>query len=113
MKWPLETLRLFPTFACTRACGYCVVNTHGKVPRYNMIGSEVYKEFLSTVEGVKLLVISGGEPALYPGLKVIVEEGLARGWNVGIYSNCSAQMVETAKEMEPNPHLFIDCSYHA
>lgn len=113
MKWPMETLRLFPTFVCTRRCGYCVVDTHGKPPQYNLIKSKVYGEFLSTVEGVKLLVISGGEPALYPGLDVLIGEGLARAWNVGVYSNCSKQMVDFVKTIEPNDHFFIDCSYHA
>lgn len=113
MKWPLETLRLFPTFRCTRGCSYCVVRAHGGLPKYAELKPQAYTDFFASVEGVKLCLISGGEPSLYPGLVSVVKAALARGWMVGIYTNCAPQMVEVACALEPSDKLFIDCSYHA
>lgn len=112
MKWPVETLRLFPTLRCDGGCWYCVMNEHGAVAEFAEQPARLWVDFIGAVEGVKRFVVSGGEPTLYPGLADVVRAGLARDWDVGVYSNGGEGVVKLAEEVEPHRKFYIDCSYH-
>lgn len=113
MKWPVSTLRVFPTFRCTRACDYCAVKMHGDVPKYKEVKPSEWISLFEQLDDIMLLLISGGEPSLYPGIVGVVNAGLQMGWAVGLYSNCAPQLVEVAHALKPDKNLFFDCSYHA
>lgn len=112
MKWPLTLLRLWPTMRCTRACWYCANWAHGAHIERTELSADAWAAFIAGVEGVSHVILSGGEPVLHPGFTRIVQACAEKGLITGVYSNCSDEMAEAARSLQPRPSLYFDFSYH-
>jgi organic radical activating enzyme len=96
--WKLRKLKrgisicIIPSFNCNYNCDYCILkNGKGKLPKNKNVKSP--EEWLFYIKSfpVKIgeVIISGGEPTLYPGFTYLVNELLRHKYFVTIYTNLS------------------------
>lgn len=104
-------VRIYPTLVCNLNCPYCVNRHHPDEYRgdeYQPLPPEKWAESLNRIG--RNVVITGGEPFLYPGLERMVN-GLRPNLRIRIYSNLSAgKTLEVARRFERPVEFFV--SYH-
>jgi organic radical activating enzyme len=84
-----EILRIKPTMRCNIVCPYCTVNMQrgGKRPPIYEEREAALWISLIAEKKPKLVVFSGGEPGMYPGLSEVVNYAVRFGCQVQIITN--------------------------
>lgn len=115
-KYPLRKLIIKPTFACNANCKNCVYRRelYNKLKKEDLLTFDDWKRILKEADqlGVKLFIISGGEPTLYPRLAELIEIGRSYGWIVKLNSNGSMITPEYAEDLIKAGLNFITISLY-
>lgn len=115
-KYPLRKLIIKPTFACNANCKNCIYRRelYNKLKKEDLLTFDDWKRILKEAYqlGVKLFIISGGEPTLYPRLAELIEIGRNYGWIVKLNSNGSMITPEYAETLIKAGLNFITISLY-
>lgn len=102
-KYRLRKLIIKPTLACNASCKNCIYRRelYNKLKKEDFLTFDDWKRILKEAYqlGVKLFIISGGEPTLYPRLPELIEIGRSYGWIVKLNSNGSMITPEYAETL--------------
>lgn len=102
-KYRLRRLLIKPTFACNASCKNCIYRRelYNKLKKEDLLTFDDWKRILKEAYqlGVKLFIISGGEPTLYPRLPELIKIGRSYGWTVKLNSNGSMITPEYAETL--------------
>jgi len=116
-KYRLRKLLIKPTFACNASCKNCIYRRelYNKLRKEDLLTFDDWKRILKEAYqlGVKLFIISGGEPTLYPRLPELIEIGRSYGWIVKLNSNGSMITPEYAETLIRAGLNFITISLYA
>ncbi len=107
-----KAVRIFPIHACNYSCNYCTAfhqyNTPLKWKEYSLLPANTWVEAINKMTWLEWVVISGGEPGLYPGIGELCDGLNCRG--IVLYSNCSERAVKGLESLEKP--IFIYCSFN-
>lgn len=107
-----KALRIFPFHACNYNCSYCTAfhqyNTPLKWKEYDLLPAEKWVEAINKMDWLEWIVISGGEPGLYPGIAELCDGLKCR--KIVLYSNCSPKAVEGLMKLKTP--IFIYSSFN-
>lgn len=116
-------IRLYLTLECNLKCSYCVNDCHGDIPKglFSTVSAE--KWFTAINREKRDLIITGGEPTLYPELIELIN-GIDPKIHIKLYSNLmwspkvmERYTTEVTRDVElylsfhsssKNPQRFID-----
>jgi len=105
-----RVLYIKPTMRCNLKCPYCAVNkAHGRAPKYEEMNIGYWITLIKR-EKPKLLVISGGEPALYYGLASIVNCAVKQKCRVRIFTNLVS--IAEFRKIHPSWRVIFLSTYH-
>ena len=83
------------TFRCNLHCPYCILNSTGGKPTAPESTLTEWKDlFTKFTVKIREVIVTGGEPTLYPHFAELVSWLLAQGYHVKVQTNLT------------NPHLF-------
>ena len=106
----MNTIFVSPSYACNERCLFCPCHREARrykpIPTHNILASiaEACRR-----DKLEMVLISGGEPTLYPGLPAIMQAAKGHGLKVGLLSNslrfaddtfCSHFLQEVGYEFE-------------
>ena len=103
-------LRIYPTLQCNLHCAYCV-HSHNlpesMAGKYSLVPWQKWAEFINKTG--KNVILTGGEPFLYPDLVKLVN-AISSAIKVKIYSNFSADLQDYISNCK-RPVVFFG-TYH-
>ncbi|MBI9079214.1 MAG: radical SAM protein [Pseudodesulfovibrio sp.] len=101
-------LRIYPTLACNLRCDYCVNEQMGQRPAvFSQASPEAWVQAINR-EG-RHVVLTGGEPFLYPGLSELIN-GVNADLKVRVYTNFCLSLRDVLDRIQRPVHFFI--SWH-
>ena len=108
---------IFPSFTCNYACSYCSLKVGGTIPRSQPLSLWSWKHFLTNYDeatidnnGLREVVLTGGEPTLLPYFIELCEWILfEKKWHLTIFSNLSNLKF---LDLEPSIRLRIGATFH-
>jgi len=107
-----KALRIFPIHACNYNCKYCTVyyqyNTPLRWKEFAMLDADTWVKSINKIEWHDWVIISGGEPGIYPDIKKLCDKLDCR--NIVLYSNCSKEAIKNLETLEKS--IYIYASFH-
>lgn len=103
-----KAIRIFPIHACNYDCHYCTAfhqyNTALKWKEYSLLPANAWVEAVNKLDWLEWVVISGGEPGLYPGIAELCDNLKCR--SIVLYSNCSERAVIGLEKLKKPIYIY-------
>ena len=108
---------IFPSYTCNYTCTYCSLRIGGVIPKSKPLSLDAWKQFLinydeATIDnnGLREVILTGGEPTLLPYFVELCEWILfTKRWHLTIFSNLSNLKL---LEVKPSIRLRIGATLH-
>lgn len=108
---------IFPSYTCNYACSYCSLRVNGVFPKNKLLPLEAWRHFLegyneATVDnnGLREVILTGGEPTLLPYFVELCHWILfEKKWHLTIFSNLNDL---TFLKVKPSIRLRIGATFH-
>jgi organic radical activating enzyme len=102
---PERTLQIFITSICNKKCRGCFYASHMTGKNVTLVEYKNWISFSAAADGVKKVVLMGGEPTLHPKINEIIDYNLFLQLKTTMYTNGTA--LQRLKRYSPQADLTI------